>query len=266
MSNSPDTADEIAPVTLVGPDALTFLQGYLTCDLDALDGSPGGDAIPMAYCNIKGRVVANGWVWGTPDHLELAMHTSVRRAFEQDLSKYLPFAKSKLEVPDSRYAIAEGPTRQAQESVVTLAPFGWHLTRGAAAEDDAASDTDDAWAALCIANGVAIVSAATSGQFLPQMLDLTTFGTVSFDKGCYLGQEVVARAEHRGAVKRRLRRYAANGPPPSPGDAVHEDQKRVGTIINVTGSGDAIELLAVTNTDVTPLTCRGSTLTSPPAG
>ena len=95
------------------------------------------------------------------------------------------------------------------------------------------------------------------------MLDLTTFGTVSFDKGCYLGQEVVARAEHRGAVKRRLRRYAVNGPPPSPGDDVHEDQKRVGTIINVTGSGDAIELLAVTNTDATPLSCRGSTLTSP---
>ena len=70
------------------------------------------------------------------------------------------------------------------------------------------------------------LEAATSGTFLPQMLALDELGAVSFTKGCYLGQEVVARAQHRGKVKRRLTHLEWSGAPPSVGEEIRDGSGR----------------------------------------
>jgi folate-binding protein YgfZ len=70
----------------------------------------------------------------------------------------------------------------------------------------------DAWRLLDIADGIPQVYAATSEEFVAQMLNLDALGAIAFDKGCYTGQEVIARAHYRGRVKRRLQRFMTRGP------------------------------------------------------
>jgi folate-binding protein YgfZ len=75
-----------------------------------------------------------------------------------------------------------------------------------------ATGTREAWHLLDIAEGLPTVYAATSEEFVAQMLNLDAIGGIAFDKGCYTGQEVIARAHYRGRVKRRLQRFLTRGP------------------------------------------------------
>lgn len=221
----------LAELTLAGPDAAKFLQGYLTCDMDALEESAG---TPMAYCNIKGRVLANGWASGLPDRVSLIVHASLAEALSAHLSKYLLFSRSKLERAPNRALLGA-----SKGGGVELPPLGRVLAR--TADDGPFADVDR----LCIDAGFAVVSAPVSERFLPQMLGLTDIGAVNFEKGCYLGQEVVARAQYRGEVKRRMRRYRYRGERPAAGATtspsgvvVHaaDDDADGGLALVVTGS------------------------------
>ena len=225
-------AATLTELTLAGPDAAKFLQGYLTCDADTLAEGVG---TPMAYCNIKGRVLANGWARGRPDRVGLIVHATAVEALSEHLSKYLVFARSQLGSPAPQALL---PSEHDGDGI-ELRPFGWRLVPAAAA--DAPADLDR----LCIDAGFAVVSAPVSERFLPQMLGLTDIGAVHFDKGCYLGQEVVARAQYRGEVKRRIRRYRYRGERPAAGSAtspsgvvvhVAEDDGDGGLALVVTGS------------------------------
>lgn len=237
------SATRFAQCILEGPDAAAFLQGYATADVDAL---LPGRALPTALCNLKGRVVASGWVAGTPTALRIIVHADMAAPLRAFLGKYLPFAQSTLRV--QRGALAVG----AHPDAAPLPPAN------VAARCDAPADCGhDALAEGCVAAGFAIVEPATSERFLPQMLGLTAHGAVSFAKGCYLGQEVVARAEHLGAVKRRLRRYRyldAGASAPAIGAEVLDGGARaVGAVVAVGGAS----LLAVSHTEDSPLAAGG---------
>ena len=110
----------------------------------------------------------------------------------------------------------------------------------------AAPAGQDDWDIHGIAAGAATVLAATSDHFIPQMLNLDLLGAVAFDKGCYPGQEIVARTRYLGQVKRRLYRFASSGPA-QPGAAIHAaDGSIAGTVINSARKpGADYELLAV---------------------
>lgn len=190
-----------AALRLAGADAADFLQGYLTADLDGL--TPNA-ALPMAYCTLKGRVLASGWVAGTPTDVLLLVGADVADALAKDLGKYLLFAKAKLQPVADGLAFAAEPATDA----ITLPPTSYHLRLAPA------DSGHDAFANACVATGFVVATTATSQRFLPQMIGLTAIGAVSFAKGCYLGQEVVARAEHRGEVKQKLHRFeTADGTP-----------------------------------------------------
>jgi len=177
-------------LTIEGPDAASFLQGYVTNDLASIQSEVGQ---PMAITNIQGRVIANGWSYGRTDRVNLAIHPTVENIVCEHLNKYMVFAKSK--VPDTTAVVRlfEKPV----EGGINLTPLNWYLHT----KLNSANNLDE----MCVMAEFPIITEPTSGQFLPQMLALTDFGTVSFTKGCYLGQEIVARAEHRGAVKRKLK-------------------------------------------------------------
>lgn len=178
-----------------GIDAATFLQGYVTSDLDLIQPTRG---LPMALTEIKGRVIANGWCYGTSTKVTLVFHQSLVETVKNHLGRYMMFAKSEF----SNEILELSLTATVSEVEVELAPFGWGLAPAEHAESQLNQLTVDV--------EFPIVQEVTSGMFLPQMLNLTQHGAVSFTKGCYLGQEIVARAEHRGQVKRQV--FRTNSP------------------------------------------------------
>ena len=200
----------LVALQLAGTDAAQFLQGYLTADMNEIEPHAG---LPMAWCTLKGRVLANGWVAGTQETVTLLVDASVADALEREMRKYLLFSRSKLQ-------------RAALPPNLALPP-----TTGRAGDDAQALADALAEAAFVVVN------TDTSESFLPQMIGLTDIGAVSFAKGCYLGQEVVARAQHRGEVKVRLRRYEPSGKiRPAIGDDLLDGTRRVGTVVGV-GAG-----------------------------
>lgn len=236
-----------ASLDFIGPDASAFLQGYLTADLDALQPHEG---LPMALCNIKGRTVASGWAFGEPDHVRLVVHASVVPDIHAELGKYLLFAKSKLAASADGLTFAQEPLAP---DAVAFPGTGYWLHPGADADEG-----HDGFANACVEAGFVVVAKPVSQTFLPQMIGLTDVGAVSFSKGCYLGQEVVARAQHRGEVKRKLRRYRFDGRPPVVGDDVVYDGAKVGMVTAV-GTGVA---LACTRSGSSSATASGVSLVS----
>lgn len=215
-----------ACLDFAGPDAAAFLQGYLTADLDTLEADRG---LPMALCNIKGRVIASGWAFGESSRVRLIVHASVAADVERELGKYLLFAKSKLVAGNGGLRFV--PATSAGDSVALP---------GLAYAVDPDADHDEGHGAFtdaCVDAAFVVVSKPVSQAFLPQMIGLTDVDAVSFSKGCYLGQEVVARAEHRGQVKRRLHRYAPAGELPAPGDDYLRDGVKAGTVVAVGTDG-----------------------------
>jgi tRNA-modifying protein YgfZ len=102
------------------------------------------------------------------------------------------------------------------------------------------------WQLALVRAGVAEVRASTRELFLPQMLGYDTDDRVSFRKGCYTGQEIVARTHYKGGVKRHLHRLLGNGTPPSPGSPVERGGTNVGTVVESAAvAGDGCEVLAV---------------------
>lgn len=213
------TQARFAGLRLAGPDAAAFLQGYLTADLDHLTPHR---ALPMAYCNLKGRVLASGWATGSPADMLLVVDASVAAPLATDLGKYLLFAKAKLGAAPEDVAFVDSDVVPAGS--VALPPTGCRLL-------PAAGGGHGAVAAACAASGFVVVSAPVSQRFLPQMIGLTDAGAVSFAKGCYLGQEVVARAEHRGQVKQALWRFRAEGGLPRVGAEVSASERKVGVVV-----------------------------------
>ena len=113
---------------------------------------------------------------------------------------------------------------------------------------NATSRSRDEWRALDIADGLPQVYAATSEAFVAQMLNLDVVGGIAFDKGCYTGQEVIARAHYRGKVKRRMQRFQVARPVNlKPGDSGTLRDGRGFKVVDAVSTGDGrCEFLAVT--------------------
>ena len=107
--------------------------------------------------------------------------------------------------------------------------------------------------------GIAEITPENSEKYTPHMLNLDRLGAISFEKGCYTGQEVVARTENLGQSKRRLMRYRSDAPDVAIGDKLSDGERNVGTVLNARGT----ELLAVTPVAMheQPLTIHGEAAT-----
>ena len=176
-------SSQLRCIRFSGDDAAGFLQGYLTIDTSEL----ATDAWALAaLCNIKGRVVASGWARAHEVGVDWIVHSETADRVVEFLTPYLRFSKSDAQVLDT--------------------PIGWLWADGFEFGflEHAGTDSTEQLLNQLFATRTVLVDAGSTEQYLPQMLGLTQAGAVSFSKGCYLGQEVVARAEHRGAVKRAL--------------------------------------------------------------
>jgi len=149
------------------------------------------------------------------------------------------------------------PAETAQDIVKRLTVFRFRAKIDFDIVDEGASVDPG----FLIRNGYAFIGAEQMEQFTPHMLNLDLIDAISFDKGCYTGQEIVARTHHRGATKRRALRFESAAPL-AVGDKVSDGERDIGEVLNVAGA----DLLAVVPLDKaeSPLTVNGVKLTHIP--
>ena len=260
-----------------GLDAAAFLQGYLTTDATALDAMPRFTAM----CNIKGRTVLTGYAWREGPRALLLLHRSLCAIALELLRPYLAFSKTRAADLSDAHALfgavglelsAPALRLDARRQVLILEPGAESAEHAGGLPSSLGSApplSPEQWRSAAIERREVWLQAATSGAFLPQMLALDELGAVSFAKGCYLGQEVVARAQHRGQVKRRLTRLKWSGAAPSVGAELQDGGgRRVGAVVaaaacQARGPGTAAgqelagSALAVMARDATPPLAAG---------
>lgn len=256
-----------------GPDASKFLQGQLTCNLNYLSDNQSSLG---ARCNQKGRMQSSFRILVQGDGCLLAMASELLEPQLADLKKYAVFSKAKLSDESAnwvRFGLAGGDA--------TLSGLGLELPQedGAMVRSDdliairVSSDRAELWAPAeqaehlarqlaaqlpegelnqwllgQIRAGLGQVMAQTRELFIPQMLNLQAVGGVSFKKGCYTGQEIVARMQYLGKLKRRLYRLALpTGELPVPGTPLFSPThgSAIGEVVLAARATDQVELLAV---------------------
>ncbi len=247
--------DDQGLVIAAGADAATFLQGQVTNDLRAI----ADDAVTLAAVNTpQGRVAALLRVVRRDDALWLLVPRALATPLVERLRRYVLRAKVTLRDASAEVAFAALPGTFAEPAhargpgAASRVRFpGGTLVVGEPTDVDAAVSGGtlvDAshWRAAAIAAGDPEVLAGASEEWVAQMLNLDLLGGISFTKGCYTGQEIVARTQHLGRIKRRTFRYAARvADVPAPKVALLHDGAKAGEVVCAARSGDAVELLAV---------------------
>ena len=197
-----------------GPDSMTFLQGQLTCDLTQLQ--PGQSQLG-AYCDRKGRMIANFHVSRLQDDYFICLPSSMAEMTLSTLNRYKLFAKTQLTLtPAYRLFGVSGYPELHLPTTAHRIAFASPCQHQLIAIDQDNADaywqellashpilTTNQWERHLIACGFAYIQPNTSQKFLPQMLNWDELGGVCYSKGCYIGQEIVARAHYRGQVKKR---------------------------------------------------------------
>jgi tRNA-modifying protein YgfZ len=197
-------------LAVTGADARAFLHAQLTNDIANL---PADRAALAGWCTAKGRLLATMLVIPSADGFFLQLARDLAPAVAKRLSMFV--LRSKVKIADETDGWAQYGFWDADGAVTGVAWAGDTVTVGVGERrflkigkgisQDCKAD-EDAWTLQEIRAGRPWISAATQDQFVPQMVNLETVGGIDFQKGCYPGQEIVARAQYRGQVKRRMTR------------------------------------------------------------
>jgi folate-binding protein YgfZ len=256
-----------------GVDAGKFLQGQLTCNINYLSET---QASLGARCTQKGRMQSSFRILLEGDGVLLAMASELLEPQLADLKKYAVFSKSKLTDESAawvRFGLEHGDAALSSlgldlpaetDSIVRsegliairVSPQRAELW-GPAAQSDAIKNKLSAtlpegelnqWLLGQIRAGIGQVMPSTRELFIPQMLNLQAVGGVSFKKGCYTGQEIVARMQYLGKLKRRLYRLnlqASDLPEPGTQLFAPSHGSSIGEVVLAAHADQQIELLAV---------------------
>lgn len=207
-------------ISVSGPDASMFLQGQVTTDMRELSA---GQSRPGCLLNLKGRIETNFYICPQDDGFLMVVHNSLQDSAITRLKKYGVFSKvdisaSSLNVVGYLGSIsAEIALPNNSNEYITEQGQYWLRLHGDARflrlcqpeqlEPTITADTDDvtSWLADSIAAGDWLIDASAQGLYQPQELDAHELQGVSYQKGCYLGQEIVARLYFRGQLKSSLK-------------------------------------------------------------
>lgn len=270
----PAPLESMSAMLLAGPDARAFLQGQVSVDVASL----GSEEARLASLNSpQGRVQAVLWLVQRSDGLALLLPTSLVESVTARLRKYVLRSKVTIEPAPSHLKVAALPLHEtpaeirdllerahreaAGVSYIRLPGVDLVLALAGPIRESAPDESLDAqWRLACIRAGLPQVYPQTQEAFVAQMLNLDLLGGISFQKGCYTGQEIIARTHYRGAIKRRTFRFKAECAPPAPGTRVVVGEQHAGDVVDAVESDDGCELLAVVSlTHVNePLTIDGA--------
>ena len=263
-----------------GTDALSFLQGQLTNDVAALDPAHSHYS---GYCTPKGRLLASLLLWREGSAYFMLLPRELCEPIRKRLSMYILRAKVTAQDVSASYALFGVAGEHAAQVVTPLtgaAPTAEHevahndgitairlpaqryliVTDNTAAAGietalalQAAASPPTLWAALDIEAGIATIVTATQEVFVPQMVNFDLIHALSFSKGCYPGQEIVARTRYLGKIKQRMLRarvlMEVADKSPAAGDKLYAatfGEQACGTIVSATPSADKLyDVLAV---------------------
>lgn len=248
---------------------MTFLQGQVCGDVESLQ--PGRSQL-TAVTSPRGRVIAIIRLLRRFNGCDLVLPRELADSLARRLTMYVLRARVHIELAGddvSIFAFWGGDTSSPLPATIanTDSPSGLlalpyegfllitemqptQIEEQLAGFSHAGTVAD--WVVAETMAGIPETSMTTTETFIPQMLNLDLVGGVSFSKGCYVGQEVIARAHHLGKVKRRTRLFHLSAAtPPSEGQSLLERDRAVGKIARiarVTGSNEGYFVLAVTST------------------
>lgn len=265
-----------------GPEAEKFLQGQCTCDIRRLANH---DVLLGAHCNHKGRMISSFYAFLiAPNTVGLRMHKSILEIALNALKKYSVFSKVELRLgteyrliglwgddaecaldpafpmPETNHSGVNCDTGSIIRHDINLLEI-WLKSEAAeqqwqilATHSSLASPSE--WNATCIKAGIGEVRIETTETFIPQMLNFQEIDGISFNKGCYTGQEVVARMHYRGKLKKHMYRatIGIKHSVPKPGASLYAmtdtGSKNIGTVVIAAAGAKAIEILAVVPSEV----------------
>jgi folate-binding protein YgfZ len=265
-----------ALLSISGDDAVAFLHGQFTNDVQALGA---GAAQWNGWCSAKGRLLATFLLVRRADEFLLMLPAEIAAAFARRLGMFV--LRSKVKIADvsarwARFGIAGEAAHPAVAAIFDAAPEPMRtvelngsicvalderrfvaFTPAAESENlrvrleqTGTPASTETWEWTNIRAGIPIIVAATQEAFVPQMANFDLVGGVSFRKGCYPGQEIVARTQYRGILKRRMARAHVEGDVlPKPGDPVYSapfGDQAAGTVVQAAHSPDGgADLLVV---------------------
>lgn len=249
-----------------GEDAESFLQGQLSCDVQAI---PPNSASLGSYCTPKGRMLASFFLLRAQNEFVMLLSATLAAAVHKRLAIFVMRAKVKvttyaedlvllgLSGPSSAEAAAILPATNAADIRIfelpdsrklMLAPVQTAVQAWPALSACFKPIGSGAWQWLDIRHGIPLITKPTQDQLIPQMANLELIGGVSFKKGCYPGQEIVARTQYLGKVKRRMFR-AHLDIEAAPGDVLYSDDlgdQASGLVVNAQPAPEGgYDLLAV---------------------
>jgi hypothetical protein len=264
-------------LSLSGDDAMRFLQGQTTCDVRDINAST---STLGAFCTPKGRVFANFRALQIGGAFYLRMNESIVESARLTLDKYIRFFKATMTNESNKW-IGFGVAGQTVEIILKKQFANTPETINTVAEiksgvivrlphheprfeiwlNDLTTAIDcwntlssalkispsSVWDTLNIRAGLAMITPETIEAFTPHMINYQAVGGISFTKGCYTGQEIVARTHYLGKLKKHLYRLSiASDQLPALGGSVTQNDQNVGEVVNaVMVNSNTIELLAV---------------------
>jgi len=258
---------DLALLAIEGPDASAFLQGQLTADVAEM---AIGDAVFAAHCDAKGRMHANAVLYRQSTTVYLMqMPAANLEIASKALAKYAVFSKVEIHELQNYAAFAAlRKTRETDSKTLASAfsvdmPSTVYCVHWVELSDNTTERllkqsldyfSHPSWQTELISAGIAFVMPATSNEFIPQMFNLDAIGGISFTKGCYTGQEIIARMKYLGQVKRRCYQFSSNSALlPADFDASlligqsleDGDHKNAGTVVAASVTGQGLIGLAV---------------------
>lgn len=276
------TTSDFNLIRVHGPDSVRFLQGQLSCNVTSVTA---GQTARGALCNLKGRVISDLRVLADADQLYLQTTGDMANLILNTLAKYKVFFKTDLTDVSQQYELLTLATRDPEQLTTIIktklpperdqgtAIAGAFITRLADADDgyarfeiilnrdlesagkirDALADccqpmSPDYWRLADISSGIAHIRPGMEERFTPQVLNYDIGGVVDFKKGCYTGQEVVARMYYRAEAKKRLGRLSLQSDEQLAAYDVDPDNDLVDVVTREDGSQEIL-LVASTNPD-----------------
>ncbi len=233
-----------AVFSVSGDDRVKFLQGQLTNDIEKVSSH---QSQLSAICNPKGRMLSLFLIAEKDDKYLFILPDELMTSTIEHLKKYSVFYKVDI-APCDDYSVTGIDHAGSQQDLTTTEKHNglqidWDTNRcllilplpeaeALWSSHDFASKPYDEWLANDIQSGIPRLYSETVETFLPHNLNLPELGAVSFDKGCYTGQEVVARMHYKGKLKSRLRCLAGEAQAlPDPGSTIFGDDKKVGEVV-----------------------------------
>lgn len=268
----------LAVLAIDGPDAAAFLNGQLSSDVTRIDDKRWQYT---SYNSPAGRVLATMVLWragaSTGDGFRALIAADIAESIRKRLSMFV--LRSKVKVSDAsatiaRYGVGGIDADKTVQALFGATPVLHDIVRSGSAAtlglpggrylvvDEAESSAVsaklvreartadfDTWRLLTLRAGIPVITAATQDKFIPQTLNWDVLGGIDFRKGCYTGQEIIARTQYLGRLKERLYAFAASARAVAAGERLFSrefDDQACGTVVNsAPAENGGCELLAV---------------------